>query len=198
MPTLFARRYVRSIGAVGRTERLLGGLILLLLAGILTAFVVHVATDRAYLFEPGAAADREPNSAFPDPGLAGWRSPDRTEHYTPDSLYLKIDGRADAYLKFHVVGLTFGTYLCESGPQQSVDVYSYELPTRTDATAMYESEKPPDAAGVALGRTAYQAGGAVFFCKGLRYVQVLPSLPEETESQAALAIARRLAEQIPE
>jgi hypothetical protein len=118
------------------------------------------------------------------------------ERFTADNLYVKIDGRADAYLRFGVVGLTFGRYTRESDPERTVDVYWYELGNADSALKMYQSERPPDATPAMVGQAGYQVGGAVFFCQGASYVQVLASGASEAETQAALAIATRLAERI--
>ncbi len=200
MPTFLGRRYARPPEAVSRTEKIVGAFALLLVAGIVAAFAVNVATNRDYLFsvdERSAAAAEPPASAFPEPGLAGWRLPEQVERFGTDDLYVKIDGRADALLRFHVVGLTFGTYTGGSDPAQSVDVYWYDMGAPANAEAAYQSEIAPGVTSIAVGAAGYQIGGAVFFWKGASYVQVLPSQPDEAGGQAALKIAERLATSIP-
>ncbi|HUU98692.1 MAG TPA: DUF6599 family protein [Phycisphaerae bacterium] len=215
MRTFFARRYMRRIELVGSTEKGLGIFVLLLVAAVVVAFVLQVATDRHYLFgvdeqayEPGApeAADTEAETArrsagqeenpFPDPGLADWRPPSRVDRFTADNLYVKIDGRAEVYLQFHVVGLTFGVYRHEGDGERTVDVYWYDMGTPANALGMYRAEEPPDATPVAIGHAAYQVGGAVFFCKGASYVQVFPRRTDRADAQVSLTIAERLAAQI--
>lgn len=231
MPTFFARRYIRKLETVGRTENVIGVIILLLVASIMVAFVVHVASDRNYLFNVGAADERgsgQPGGSaageraafaveglssgtpadagtpsagaadnpFPEPGVGGWQAPRRVERYTADDLYVKIDGRDGAYLKYHVVGLMFGSYSVADDAARTIDVYWYDMGTAANAVGMYESEKPPDTTSVPFGRPGYQAGGAVFFCQGASYVQVLPSRPDERDGPAALRIAEAVAARI--
>lgn len=215
MPTFFARRYMRPLEAVGRTEKVLGVLILLLVAAVLAIFVFQVGTDREYLFEvdeqayapaPTGAVGAYPaaapgsvvkaDSPFPDAGLDGWRVPAKIERFTHDSLYVKIDGRADAYLKFDVVGLTFGRYYHEGDAERTVDVYWYDMGAPANALGMYQSEESPEATPVSIGQAAYQVGGAVFFCQGSSYVQVIPAGLTDADVRAALSIAKRLAGRI--
>jgi len=215
MRTFFARRYMRRIEQVGNTEKVLGIVILLLVAAVCVAFVLQVTTDRDYLFsvdeqayEPGApeAADTEAETVrrstgekdnpFPHPGLEDWRPPSRVDRFTADNLYVKIDGRAEAYLRFQVVGLTFGVYRHVSDTGRTLDVYWYDMGTPENALGMYRSEQPPDATTIPIGRAGYQVGGAVFFCKASSYVQVLPSRPDDAAAEAALRIAEHLAERI--
>lgn len=215
MATFFARQYMRPIEAVGNTEKLLGILIVLLAATVVTTFVLQVATNDDHLFEVeelayvsassaevGAEADTATRAAagatnpFPDPGLEGWHAPERVDRFTADDLYMKIDGRAAAYLEAHVVALTFGRYCHQDNAERTVDVYWYDMGAPSNALSMFESEEAPDATPVSIGRASYQAGGAVFFCQASSYVQVLPAGLTDADAQAALSIARRLAKQI--
>jgi hypothetical protein len=225
MPTFLGRRYARRIEAVGPTERTVGIVILLLTAGLLVALIVDVATRRGcwQARRPPYPQDQESASAplaserSPDDAsahnplaeiaLAGWQAPRRVERFTAGNLYVKIDGRADAYIKFGVVGLTFGRYNHESDTERTVDVYWYDMGNADSALEMYQSERPADATPVLIEQggaqsgsfappTGYQVGGAIFFCRGASYVQVLAGGVNEADAQAALAIATRLAERI--
>lgn len=212
MPTLFGRRYARDAQSVSRTEKLLGLFILLLTAGVVTAFVVHVTTSRygrvevaeeAYVgpttqldqahtgvvTRPAAVAE----TLLPASGLEDWDVPTRVERFAADELYVKIDGRAAAYIKSGVVGLTFGRYVHTADPGRAIDVYWYDMGTAANARSMYDSEKPADVTAIMIEDAAYQVGGAVFLHVGASYVQVLPTTLDEDDAQAALRIAERLA-----
>lgn len=205
MATFFGRRYARGIEAVGRTEMALGLLILLMLVGIIATFIVQTATNTEYLFEvdqaayqttpdrsmAGVGARAEPGNPFPDPGVQGWAAPARVSRYTPETLYKKIDGRAEVYLHYGVVGLTLGTYRHATEPNRTIDVYYYDMGTPKNALGIYEAEAPPDAPPAPLGHDAYQVGSAVFFRRGADYVQVLPTALDD-DAAAALSIATRL------
>jgi len=213
MPTFFARRYARRVEQIGRPEKLIGLFVLLLLAGIVASFVGQVLTDRNYLFTVDPATFAEPGSVqpvgapgdparatvmtdslFPDPGVDGWRAPVETRRFTPGNLHLKIDGRASIYLDFQVVSLTFGSYFHRADRGRTADVYWYNMGTPANALGLYRIEASPGATALSIGDRGYQAGTAVFFCKGASYVQILPSGLDEADAQAALAIADRIAE----
>jgi hypothetical protein len=210
MPTLFARRYRRT--HVGIREKVLGALILVALMVLLAAFVGQFLTgpqssvvaqdlvETASLAGAPAAktvnADTAGPNPFPEPGAAGWKAPQEASHYTPDNLYIKIDGRADLYLQYHVAAMTFGAYAHSSDPQRTIDVYWYDMGQPENALGIYRTEAPPDATAVPIGRQGYQGGGAVFFAKGSSYVQVMPTGPDESDGAAALAVAGKIAELI--
>ncbi len=187
MPTLLGRRCGRPQAAVGGLEKAVGAVILLLLAGIVTAFVVDITRRHEPFFdwpEPATAA------TFADVELPGWLPPERIERFGAGSLYEKIDGRAEMYVPLGVVELKFGTYARGDDASRTVDVYWYTMGTPDGARRVYEVEKPTDTADVPVGDAAYESGGAVFFRKGANYVQVLPAQAEDAD------VARRIAERL--
>jgi len=207
MPSFFARRYLRQ--QAGRTERVLGLLILLLTGGIVAAYIVQSLTHTDYLFVASipeskeaapsagdsarAPADASVANPFPDCGVAGWKKPAAASRYTPDNVHEKIDGRADLYLQFQMASLTFGVYMQERDEAKSIDVYWYDMGTPQNALGIFRAEQPEDAESLPIGRTGYVGGGAAFFIKGASYVQVLPAGEEADDAQAAMEIARRIA-----
>ena len=192
MPTFFQRRYQRGTERISHTEKVLGVLFLLLAAGIVAVFIAQVITDEDYLFETTEAT--EAPSTFPASGPNGWRTLAQVSRFTPETLYIKINGRADVYLRLNVVGLAFGTYRHEADRDRAIDVYCYDMGAPANALGIYQAEAAPEADSVAVGREGYQVGGAVFFHEGGSYVQVLPL--DADDGDAALAIARLIAERI--
>jgi len=199
MPTFFGREYRRPVAAIGRTERALGLLILLMTVAIVAAFAYTAGRKQPTLssIDEQVAGSPEPSSSratrFPDGGLAGWRGPLDQKHFGPDELYVKIDGRAEAYLANGCRRLSFARYEHERDASRAIEVCWYEMETADGARAMYESERPPDAAPVAVGQSGYQVGGSVFFHQADCYVQVLTAGTEAADADVALRIAELLA-----
>ncbi len=219
MASFFRRRYMRKPESVGGVERAASVVILVLLVGIVGAFIWQSATDDARLFESDALAlqggqrggERVAGDAanpwdhrrdacatvqFPDPGTPEWRAPEQVSRFTPDNLYEKINGRAALYLQYSVVGLTFGTYRHETGDERTIDVYWYDMAQPENALGIYRSESPPDPDAVSIGGEGYQTGGAVFFVKGSQYVQVMPGGADERDATVAMVIARAIGDTI--
>jgi hypothetical protein len=213
MATFFGRRYRRA--RVGGLEKALGAFFLLVTVGIVLGFVSQffrpasqsavagVAAERAS--EPGAGesagsapAVAEVPSPLPSEASAGWQAPKQASRYTPENLYIKIDGRADIYLQYRVVSLTFGSYANATDAKRTIDVYWYDMGKPENAQGIYRAEAPPDAEKAGLGQESYLAGGAVFFVKGSSYVQVLPSGPDPADGEAAMVIAKGIAASITE
>jgi hypothetical protein len=142
----------------------------------------------------GATKSSIAEPPFPDPGLPGWRSPQRISRYSRENLYVKIDGRAEFYLQSGMVAMTFGAYPSVDDSRRTVDVYWYDMGDPANASGVYRAEAPPDATRVGIGDEGYEVGGAVFFRKGAGYVQVLPGDPVDADGLAARAIAQRFAD----
>lgn len=144
----------------------------------------------------GAAAppEEESGTSLPPVGVEGWGEPADTASFTPENLYVKIDGRADAYLSFGVVGMTFGAYVHDSNKERTMDVYWYDMGTAQNALGIFQAEMDTHAPKVDVGKEGYQSGGAIFFRKGGSYVQLLPSVQDDGE--VAMTLARAIADTI--
>ncbi len=196
MPTFFRRHYARRLEAVGRTEQAVGAVILLALAGILTAYLLDLATHPGSPVGAWEAAPTAPGDRLPDPGLPDWIPCRQTEHFTADNLFEKINGRAEVYLQHQVAGLTFGSYCHQTQTGRTIDVYWFNMGRPQSAQAVYETERPAQPDPVPIGDAGYQSGTAVFFRKGASYVQVVPSGLDPADGQAARRIAELLADRI--
>ena len=188
----------RSVNASpGKGERVAGTVILLMLAAIVGAYAVQSWNYDESTFDAASPVYGGPSPrALPDPVLADWRAPTDVTQYAPESLHLKINGRADLFLEHGVVDLLFGSYLHQRHKDRAVDVYWYTMSTAASAREVYRAERPPDVMPVAFGEDGYASGGAIFFWAEAHYVQVLPTSSDEGVQEATHAIAKRLADMI--
>lgn len=141
-----------------------------------------------------ATVDDSGASPLPDARIASWEAPRSVDRFTAETLYEKIDGRADAYLQFKVVGLVFGTYFNSTDAERTVDVYAYDMGEPANAYGIYKTEASPGAEAVPIGKEGYRTGGAIFFHKGASYIQVLPS--DTQDADVAYAVAESIAANI--
>lgn len=208
MWAFLSRRYIRPIGQVGAVERTLGLVILLFTGGIVALFVVQATAERTPLtdgvgsaYAPADAAAGVPASTapqsdtvFPDPGVPGWRAPERVVLYTRENLYAKINGRAPAYIDAGFVALRFGVYTSDADARRTIDVYWYDMARPENAETMFRTEAAPGAEAVAVGDEAYVTGGAVFFRQGGAYVQVVPTVFGDSDALTARSIAEEMSD----
>jgi len=184
MPTFFARRCVR--GRPGRTERVVGGGLLVLLVLLVGVFLLTgglladtvnasrflrglknwIGISEEPLFE-GTVADGR--ARFAD--VEGLVTPGKIERYT-DNLYEKIDGKESAYRSFLFVELRFAQY---RDPQRDdlYDTYIFDQGEPANAFGIYAAERSPEPELLDLGCEAYVSDTSVYFWKGRYYVYVL-------------------------
>ena len=123
----------------------------------------------------------------PRTDIAGWTIDGTVERFTADTLYQKIDGRADAYLQHGVRSLQCVSYT--DGPRFA-DVFVYDMGTPDQAAAVFAAERPGQSIPVALGTQAYRAGASYFFTAGRHYVQVVASDSDDILAEVGLRLAR--------
>jgi len=130
----------------------------------------------------------------------GWEvgpSGDRyLETFNADNLFEKIDGRAESFLQYDVVGMAYTFYHPEDNPANEVQLYIFEMDNALKALGKYGSERPNDAEPLELGADGYASGASVFFHAKDYYVQVVPTSESEEFRAFALTIARRISNDI--
>jgi hypothetical protein len=133
-------------------------------------------------------------------GLApkGWRLYDKVLQFTPENLYEQIDGRAEFFLAYTVVSLTFANFENRADSRRSIDLSIYDMGTPTNAFGVFSAERSAGEAPVNLGRAAYHSGSSVYVWKGQYYVQVIALSASEDVQQPALELARRAADVLPD
>ena len=131
-----------------------------------------------------------PAAALATLGLPGWQVLGGVEQFPPANLYEKINGRAEQYISYDVVSLSYLGLATEKN--LFLDVYVYDMGTPERAFGIYSVERDPEADPVELGRRGYISGASLFLWHGNYYVQVLAS---DTNDDLR-ASARRLAENL--
>lgn len=192
-----------SARPVSRAERRISYALLALLPVI--AMLVYLkgqrydpavfAPDPSLLAEPGSAPAPLPRAdgLLADITDPEWHADGDVERFTADTLYQKIDGRADAYLTRGFRALAFVSF---TNGRDFIDVFAYDMTTPGQAAAMLVSERPPQAAAGDLGPDSYRADASRFFTEGRYYVQVVASdrgrALEVTGLELGRAVAGRL------
>ncbi|MBI2835796.1 MAG: hypothetical protein HYX76_15355 [Acidobacteria bacterium] len=137
---------------------------------------------------PLVASARTPSLEFPS-AIEGtlWRADGPVEEFDASTLYRKIDGRADEYLRYGFNRLQFVSYV---NADRFIDVFAYDMGSPERAAAVFRAERPPDVSAADIGQQAYHVAGSYFFTAARHYVQIVASEPSSDAEAAALRIAR--------
>ena len=128
---------------------------------------------------------------------AGLEPLGQSEKYNRDTLYEKIDGKADAYLAFDFAELTCGSFNLKGRADAYVDTFSYDMGKPLNAFGIFATERDPAGKPLDFVADGYQSGVGFFLRRGRFYVQVLASAETPELIAAAQAIAKNAAESIP-
>ena len=205
---------------ISPVERGISWALLLLIAGIAAAVYVKGQHYDASLFalDPSVLAEVQARSVpgQPEPpvyegeeglpgeagaapsglldGLVppGWKPLGGVERFTAETLYEKIDGRAEQYIAYDVVGLTCVSLVDASNDGRFIDIYLYDMGRPDRAFGIYSVERSEGVPPLDLGRGGYGVEASLFFWKGRYYAQVLGSESGEDLRQTVWDIARKL------
>ncbi len=152
----------------------------------------HGSTTPVIATSSNASSVLDGKSAF-----AGLEPMGEMEHYTADTLYVKINGRAPAYLGFNFQELICRTFRIVSEPGQYLDVFIYYMDTPINAFGIFSLEREVGAKAVDFVGQGYQSEMGFFLQQGNAYVQVIASDVKASVIAAADRLSRELAALIP-
>jgi hypothetical protein len=121
----------------------------------------------------------------------GWRISGRVLRFVPENLYEHINGRAEFYLAYNMVSLTFANFE-NTGEEQFIHVSVYDMGTPTNAFGVFSAERSEGVTPLALGRDAYQSDSNCYVWKGQYYIQIIALNQTGDLRPTTLKIARGL------
>jgi hypothetical protein len=171
---------------VSARERVVGFVLLGVLAGIVVAFAWSgTRPGPAALAGPAPVAQKGP---FPLTSPAGWPR-GAIERYDVDTVFEKINGKADAYHALGFVELAFASYSRPDRPDLFVDTYLYDMEKAVQAYGIFRTQRGSSENKLAAGDEGSASGAAAFARKDRFYLEVIASGPEAAAEARALATA---------
>ena len=143
----------------------------------------------------------EGNSAIHPPKIAkmvesltpkAWELYDKVMQFTPENLYQHINGRAEYYLAYDVIGATFASFDKSTDDNVFIDLSIYDMGTPTNAFGVFSGERPLEASRVKLGRDAYRVGANHYIFQGQYYIQITAADNTDELRQVCMDLAARV------
>jgi hypothetical protein len=106
---------------------------------------------------------------------AGYTASPKTETFDADSLYEKIDGKADLYLESGFKQLDCRIFTSDSDPNLWMEIFVYDMDTPKNALAVFGVQRRPEGEMIDIADFAYKTADAVFMEKGKYYVEMTGS-----------------------
>ncbi|MDR2448465.1 MAG: hypothetical protein LBD52_00710 [Prevotellaceae bacterium] len=129
------------------------------------------------------------------PEVEGWTVADKIESFTPENLYDRINGAADAFLACNFAEMTQLSYnRVNSDTYITIQCYRHDTPP--DAYCIYAGERFPDAEFLTIGAEGYREPQVLNFLSGNVYVKMETHDKSAEAGEAIEKIARTLAGKI--
>ncbi len=122
----------------------------------------------------------------------GWEIYDKVMQFTAENLYEQIDGRAEYYIAYDVIGLTFASFDKSTDNSISINLSIYDMGTPINAFGVFSGERSIGAPRVELGRDAYRSGANYYIWQGQYYVQIIALDTLDILKQVGLDMAEKL------
>ena len=123
---------------------------------------------------------------------AGWELALPVQRFAPKNIWKQIDGRAEFFLSYGMVQMTFAVFADPSNPESFIDASIYDMENPTNAFGVFSAERHKDIIPVRMGREGYRAGGSLYIWKGQYYVRMIAS----DDNPQLQKISRELAEKL--
>jgi len=127
-----------------------------------------------------------------------WVLYDRVLQFTPDSLYEQINGRAELYLSYDVVGLSYASFDNTSDPGLSISLSVYDMGSPLMAFGIYSVERSPEEEKVDLGREGYRSNADLYVRHGQYYIRAISTDTGEESRQTNLEWVRQIVASLPD
>ncbi len=173
-------------------ERRVGYFLLVLLAAVVGLFALAGARPGPAGLPPPPSAAKSALLPLTTPG--GWPRGE-LEKYDEETLFEKINGKADAYLALDFQALAFASYARPTDPSTFIDVYLYDMQAPLSAYGIYRAQRSGNEQALEAGEEAGALGASVFARKDRFYLEVIASGDEAATE--ARALAKAIAQAIP-
>ena len=114
-------------------------------------------------------------------GMAPFSPPER---FGPDTLYEKINGRADLYLSSGFVSLNTQRFSMDSTAGNWVEVFVYDMATAENAFSVFSMQRREGAQAAGIVPNAYRTENALFMVHNHLYLEIIGTDIAEALQQA--------------
>lgn len=113
------------------------------------------------------------------------------EGFTPETLYDKIDGKAELYLASGIVGMHCQRFALKTDENQWLEWFVYDMGTLPQAFSVFSTQRRAEGENLDLTDYAYRTQNAVYFVAASNYIEAIASSSDEALMNVTLDMARR-------
>jgi len=105
----------------------------------------------------------------------GWELYDNVLQFTPENLYEHINGRAEYYLSFNMIRMTFVSFRESTDNSNFINLSIFDMSTPPNAFGVFSGERSLGAPPLKLGRDSYRSKANYYIWHGQYYIQIITS-----------------------
>ena len=105
----------------------------------------------------------------------GWELYDNVLQFKPENLYEKINGRAEYYLSYDMIKMTFAGFRRSTDNNNFINLSIYDMGTPSNAFGVFSGERSLGVPPLKLGRDAYRSEANYYIWHGQYYIQIIAS-----------------------
>jgi hypothetical protein len=135
----------------------------------------------------------------------GWELYDTVMQFTQENLYQHINGRAEYYLAYDVIGMTFASFeksidedFGEKGDISFINLSIYDMGTPTNAFGVFSGERSLEVQRIKLGHDAYRIGANHYIFQGQYYIQIIAADDTDELRQVCMDLAAKVTDLLPD
>jgi len=196
MATFFARRYMRKLEEISAREKMIGLLLIVLMGGIVAAYVLQSTADELGLFEAAVtdAGDIEDAAQtavairlLPEPDDPGWKAAGACDVMSAEAFVGGPAAEAGHFVAYGVRCIYRRSYESTSSPSVRVTATVCDAVTPRQAFGLMKARQPKGAEAASIGQGGWRGRTRVGFWKS-RYYTELDATATGDDVAAALAI----------
>jgi len=126
---------------------------------------------------------------------AEFKAMNTTETYDPNSLYEKINGKADLYLVSGFVHLTCQRFVNKANDKLWWELFVYDMGSPKNAFAVFGAQRRYEAKPLDWTRFSYSTKNAVFLARGRYYIEAVAADESEHLLTSIVAAIKHFIEQ---
>jgi hypothetical protein len=122
----------------------------------------------------------------------GWELYDKVIQRTPINLYEQINGRAEYYLSYDIIRMTFASFRKSIDNNNFINLSIYNMSTPSNAFGVFSGERSLGVPPLKLGRDAYRSEANYYIWHGQYYIQIIAIDTTYELRQVSLDLAEKL------
>lgn len=127
-----------------------------------------------------------------------WSIYDAIFFFTPENLYEKINGRAEYYIAYDVIGMTFASFEKKTDSGCYINLSIYDMGRPINAFGVFSGERSSEGQHLELGRDAYRSGADYYVWHGQYYIQIIASNTLDESKNVGFELAEKLSDSLPD